>query len=301
MTLKRFFPTFLIVFLISVPALPQNLEDYITKYNADNGKGYLQPVADAFGASFNSGLFHSAQLKKLGFQAYLGVVTTAAFIPSKSKTFTATTDGEFAPVQSAEVPTVFGPVDPVTVDGNGGTAYVFPGGINAKFIPFAMPQLTIGSLYGTDVTLRYFAYSVNEDVGSVNMFSWGLRHSISQYFPVLPLDIAVGFYSQKFNVGDYFKANAWIADVQASKRILLFTFYGGLGYENSKTTIHYTNEDENTEINYDLTGSNNIRFTAGVTFNLGPVKLNVDYNLASQSILCVGLGVGIGEKGKAVK
>jgi hypothetical protein len=112
------------------------------------------------------------------------------------------------------------------------------------------------------------------------------------------LDIAVGYYNQQFNVGDYFRAKAWIAEVQASKRILLFTFYGGLGYENSKTKIHYTDDEDNTDITYDLTGGNTIRFTAGVTFNLGPVKLNVDYNLASQSVLCVGLGIGIGERGK---
>ena len=29
----------------------------------------MQPLADAFGATFNTGLFHSATMKKLGFQA----------------------------------------------------------------------------------------------------------------------------------------------------------------------------------------------------------------------------------------
>lgn len=299
MNLKRTFQVFLIVFFISIPAIPQKLDDFITKYNETNGKGYIQPIADVFGASFNSGLFHSARLKKLGFQGYLGVVTTAAFIPDKRKTFTATTEGDFTPVQSAKVATILGSTDPVKVNGDGGTTYVFPGGLNASLLPFALPQLSLGSVYGTDMTIRFYTYSVNKDVGRVNLFSWGLRHSISQYIPKLPLDLAVGFYSQQFKVGDYFKAKAWIANVQAGKRILIFTFYGGIGYENSKTKIHYTNNDNDTEITYDLTGANNIRFTAGVTFNLGPVKLNVDYNLASQSVLGVGLGVGIGENGKS--
>jgi predicted porin len=87
-----------------------------------------------------------------------------------------------------------------------------------------------------------------------------------------------------------------MATVQASKTVKIFTFYGGLGYENSKMKIEYTNQDDDTNISFDLTGSNNIRFTAGLTFNFGPVKLNVDYNLASQSVLCAGLGIGIGDK-----
>jgi hypothetical protein len=174
--------------------------------------------------------------------------------------------------------------------------YVFPGGLNASMLPLAVPQLTLGSVFGTDVTVRYFGYSTNKEIGKLNLFSWGLRHSISQYVKVLPLDLAVGFYKQQFTLGDYVKSNSWYAGVQASKRVLLFTFYGGLGYENTKMDLHYTNLNDNTKIDFSLTGSNSIRFTAGVTFNLGPVKLNVDYNLASQSTLCVGLGIGIGEK-----
>jgi hypothetical protein len=174
--------------------------------------------------------------------------------------------------------------------------YVFPGGLDVSLLPIAVPQLTLGSVFGTDVTVRYIGYSINKDIGKLNLFSWGLRHSISQYVKVLPLDLAVGFYSQRFSLGDIARCNSWYAGVQASKRIIIFTFYGGLGYENSKMDFHYTSQDDNTKIDFSLKGSNSIRFNAGVTFNLGPVKLNVDYNLASQSVLCAGLGIGIGEK-----
>ena len=101
-------------------------------------------------------------------------------------------------MKTAEVSTLFGPTDPVEVTGDAGTVYVFPGGLNVSMLPFAVPQLTLGSVFGTDLTVRYFAYSTNEDIGKLNLFSWGLRHSISQYVPVLPLDLAVGFYSQQF-------------------------------------------------------------------------------------------------------
>ncbi|HJX71440.1 MAG TPA: DUF6588 family protein [Bacteroidales bacterium] len=276
-------------------ATSQDIEELVSKYTENNGKGYMQPLADAFGATFNTGLFHSARMKKLGFQAYLGVVASTAFISDKRTTFDATTQGFTDPEITAEAPTVFGPTESVNVNGPGGTVYVFPAGMNVKMIPFAIPQLSIGSVYGTDLTFRFITFNLGEDFGDLNVFGWGVRHSISQYLKELPVDIALGVYNQSFKVGDIVSANAWLVSAQASKRVMLFTFYGGLGYENTKLDLEYTNEEEDVDIAFDLTGKNSIRLTAGVTFNFGPAKLNVDYNIASQSVLSVGLGVGIGE------
>jgi hypothetical protein len=204
---KRLISFVLFAVLVNISVFPQSIDDFIGKYKESNGQGYVQPFADVFGASFNTGLFHNAMIKKMGFQAYLGVVTTAAFIPDKRKTFMATTEGNFTPVKTEEVPTILGPADPVEVSGDGGTVYVFPGGLNASMLPFAVPQLTLGSVFGTDVTVRYYAYSVNDDIGKLNLLSLGIRHSISQYFSALPLDLAVGFYRQQFKLGDIIDGN----------------------------------------------------------------------------------------------
>lgn len=285
---------FACLFSIST-AVSQDIEELVSKYTENNGKGYMQPLADAFGATFNTGLFHSAKLQKMGFQMYLGVVASNAFISDKRTTFDATTQGFTDPEITAEAPTLFGPSESVDVEGPGGTVYVFPAGMNVKMIPFAIPQLSIGSVYGTDATIRFITFNLGEDFGDLSIFGWGLRHSISQHFKVMPLDIALGVYNQSFKIGDIASANAWLVSAQASKRVLIFTFYGGLGYENTKLDLEYTSEEEDVDIAFNLTGKNSIRLTAGVTFNFGPVKLNVDYNIASQSVLSVGLGVGIGE------
>ena len=295
MNTKQIIPAILLIVLSNTLAYPQTVEDLVSKYTEENGIGFTQPLGDALGATFNSGLFHSAHMQKLGFQMYLGLVTSGAFFSEKRETFMATTEGNFTPLQTAEVPTVVGPAESVEVNGDGGTVYVFPAGMNVRMLPFAVPQLTIGSVYGTDVTFRYFARSFNEDVGDLDLFSWGIRHSVSQYFSTLPLDLAVGLYNQRLRLGDILDCNSWFVVAQASKKIKIFTFYGGLGYENAKMDLEYTYEAEDTKVAFQLKGSNNIRFTAGVTFNLGPVKLNVDYSLASQSVLSAGLGIGIGE------
>lgn len=277
----------------------QDVETLLSKYTEENGQGYMQPLADVLGASFNSGLFHSAKVKKMGFQVYLGVSSSVAFIPDKRKTFEANPEGLFNPLNPQdlpiEVPTVFGEVETVSVPGQGGTAYLFPAGLNVNMVPFAVPQLTIGSVFGTDVTVRYFAMGLNEDFEDISVFGWGLRHSISQHIPAIPLELAAGMYFQNFDLGDYASADAMLFNLQASKKLMIFTFYGGLGYEKSTLDITYDDPEEGTEIRLNLDGKNSIRLTTGVTFNLGPVKLNVDYNFASQSILTLGLGLGFGE------
>ena len=295
MNLKRIILFTLAVFFSFSITTSQDIEELVSKYTESNGKGYMQPLADAFGATFNSGLFHTAGLKKLGFQAYLGVVASTAFISDKRTTFDATTQGFTDPEITATAPTVFGPGEAVSVDGPGGTAYVFPAGMNVKMIPFAIPQLSVGSVYGTDLTLRFITFNLGEDFGDLSVFGWGIRHSISQYVEALPLDVALGIYNQSFKAGDIVSANAWVVSAQASKKVLIFTFYGGLAFENTKLDLEYHNDEEDVDIAFNLNGKNSIRLTAGITFNLGPAKLNVDYNIASQSVLSFGLGIGIGE------
>lgn len=297
---------FTLVFLVSVQG--QSLEDYLSKYTQENGKQYLQPFADAFSADFNSGLFHNARLKKMGFQLYVGVVAQVAVIPSSAKFFQAYTEsGIFDPEGPYSVPTVFGPTEgkvvPIKASGNL-LEYAFPGGFDLDYVPLAMPQITIGSVFGTDFTARYASIDVT-DVGKIKVFGWGLRHSIDQYLDVLPIDLAVGYYNQSFKIGEYMDASANVLNLQASYSIPVLTFYGGFGYENSKVDVQYTYEgpdvspasiNRGDQILFEMEGANTMRFTLGMTINLGPVKLHGDYNMAKQNTFAVGLGIGINEK-----
>jgi hypothetical protein len=273
----------------------QSIESLLSKYTEDNGEKFMQPLADAFGANINSGLFHSAKVKKMGFQIYVGFSASMTFIPESKKYFNGTTEGLFSPQQSAKVPTVFGPTQTVSVNGDGGTTYTFPGGLNMKMLPYAIPQLTIGSVYGTDVTFRFFSMKLGDDIGKLNVFGIGLRHNLNQYLENLPLDLAGGIYYQSFKLGDIVKAHSILISAQASKRILIFTFYGGLGYENTQLNLEYTLEQDNSNISFKLKGKDNFRITTGIAFNMGPVKLNTDYNYAGQSIINIGVGVGFGD------
>nr|WP_319398679.1 DUF6588 family protein [uncultured Carboxylicivirga sp.] len=297
----------LFVFIIVGSVNAQSLEDYLSKYTQENGKMYLQPFADAFSADFNSGLFHNARIHKMGFQLYIGIVSQVAVIPSSAKSFMAYTESDlFDPQGPYEVPTVFGSTEGkvVPIDASGGLLeYTFPAGFDIDYVPLAMPQITLGSVYGTDITARFASVDI-EDAGKVKVFGWGLRHSIDQYLSVIPLDLALGYYHQTFKVGDYMDAKTNVINLQASYSVPVITFYGGLGYENSNVDVQYTYEgsdvnellESGDKVEFNMEGANTMRFTVGLTFNLGPVKLHGDYNLAKQNTFAVGLGIGINEK-----
>ncbi|NBC84067.1 MAG: hypothetical protein GVY19_11920 [Bacteroidetes bacterium] len=302
--MKKLFTVFLIALLPAIYSIAQtslDFEDVIGAYQGDNGEKFVQPLADVVTANFNSGLYHNAVAPKLGLQIYVGVKGMIGFIPDKNKTFMAQPPGYFEPQDLVEAPTLMGSSDAVVVDGENSTQAAFPGGLEVNWIPLAVPQLTLGSVYGTNLTLRYFQLGLSEDIGDIQIFGWGLKHNISQWIPgFIPLDLAAGFYLNEFQFTDYVEGSAGMVNLQASYTKLLITVYGGLGYEFSDLSIAYTFEDEesNTElpISYDLQGNNTMRLTAGVALNLGPVKLNVDYNLAYQSTLSFGLGLAFNDK-----
>ncbi len=272
----------------------QELEDYVSKYTSINGAGYMQPLADAFGGNLNSGLYHGARISTLGFHIYIGVEAMAALIADDQKTFTAKTEDPFSPAQTAQAPTLFGSGRGASVTGTGGTVFNFPGGLDIAKLPLAVPQVTVGSILGTEATVRYVKAKTDENIGEVKLFGFGGRHSLSQYFKDFPLDLAAGFFIQKFEIGDIVEANTKHFGVQASLSRSIFTLYGGVGYESATLDIAYDYESgAGTErIAFDLEAKNSVRFTAGVALNLLVLKLHADYNFGSQNVIAAGLGFG---------
>jgi hypothetical protein len=284
--------------LLTLSLHAQDFEDFVSKYTGANGEGFMQPLANAFGANLNSGWFHNAYIMDNGFQLYLGLTAMSAVIPQSSKTFTATTEGFFNPVQTVKAPTIFGSSESTVIQGDGGTAYAFPGGLDMDNLPLAVPNLALGSIWGTNVSLRWAAYDLGEDIGEISLFGWGIRHKIDQYIPVQPVNMALGFYMQQFTLGDWVDADGWLASLQASYQLRFVTLYSYLGFERSNLDVQYTYEADDSEIAFDLKGDNSLRFALGLTVNLGPLKVHGDYNMAKQSLFTLGVGIGINETEK---
>ena len=118
---------------------------------------------------------------------------------------------------------------------------VYPPGVNQSSVPMAMPQIAVSTL-GTELMLRYIPAIDIEDV-SFDLFGIGVKHSISQYIPLVPVDIAVQIMYNKFSLEgpDLSIATSNLAfNAHASRSFGLVTLYGGLQYESTTLDLDYT-------------------------------------------------------------
>lgn len=279
---------FLVLPIVAFSQVDQNLGSF----PESAVKGYIQPLVDVMGANLNSGLYHTASMSKF-FGFYVGVKGMAVFVPSSMKKFTAELGSDYNP-SSVETATVFG-----DKDGGARTRYRniqdvnLPGGIGLKLVPLAVPQVSLSTM-NSELLVRFVpSIKINDDVGSINLLGIGLGHSISQYIPMFPVNVAIQGVYQQLKVGSYLKATALNVNVHASKSFVFFTLYGGVGYETFSADINYTYKPPigtPQEISFSLKGKNNFRATAGFKLGLALFDLNVDYSVGNVNVLSAGFG-----------
>lgn len=178
---------------------------------------------------------------------------------------------------------------------------------NIPMLPLGAPQLTVGTIYGTQVAFRYLpAIKISEDLGESKYFGFGIQHNIGQWIPLpIPLNLSVGFFTQNLKVGDILESKATEYGLYASRTFgpgaLNVTPYAGFSLQSSKMSVSYDyvysikdangNDVNRTDkISFDLEGENTTKLTVGLAFKLAFLNLNVDYNVAKFST--VGAGVG---------
>lgn len=276
----------------------QSLEERLKQFGQDFGKGYCSPFVDAFGASLNSGWYHSANTDD-GLDLFIGAQVMLMPVPDESKVFSIASPYN-GTVQS--IPTIFGEKTSVPISGtpSGTTPDKYPEGVDVKWTPMVVPHLSIGNIYGTRIMLRWIPEVNIADYGKFSFFGMGVQHGLNRYIPALPLDVSAMIAFQNLNVGDLITSKALTFGAQASKTLSILTVYGGLAYESSSMTFSYTADipDINTgttiptKVDFDLSGTNTVRATIGLSLSLAILKISADYSLASQPVASLGVGLG---------
>ncbi|MBZ0198771.1 MAG: hypothetical protein K8H86_02810 [Ignavibacteriaceae bacterium] len=169
-------------------------------------------------------------------------------------------------------------------------------------LPMAAFQITGGTFYGTDVSLRFFPSISLGDLGKFSFFGIGFVHNPGVWLKnPLPLNVGVGFFTQTMKVGDIFSSTANQFGLYASKTFgagISVTPYTSLTVESSTTTLQYAYEydtaagHQKTDLKFDLEGDNGVGFTIGAAFSLAIVNLNIDYKLAKTSTASAALVFG---------
>lgn len=313
----------LLTFSISLYA-QNDLGSQISKVAGANAKNYLGSFLSGLGADLNSGFYHSADLHDvLGFD--LGLKVGAVMVKDEDRLFDFEMPDEVSHSSGLTLragtdydkiitgsPSVLGDkqgkeVKVKSTSPNlplrGTTIFTTPAGFDLKYLPLAAPQASIGLPLGLEVIGRFIpTVSLPEDAGKVNFVGFGLRHDIDQYIPLLPIDIAVHFMTQKLTVSDNKDAKLLTATgtaygIEVSKSLVLFTLYGGFQIEKSKWEIEpYTFSDisSGTTVKVDgfsLEGVNTSRFHAGIRILLLFVNIHADYSFATQPVLTAGVGI----------
>jgi hypothetical protein len=146
---------------------------------------------------------------------------------------------------------------------------------------------------GTEIMLRYLPSISLSDDEELNMFGIGLKHKISRYIPLSPVDISVQLLYNRLEITGVMDISAYAFNAHASKTFGLFTAYGGLQYESSTFDLDYDYtppaSSNSQRISVSIDGDNNFRATLGGSLKLAVIVLNVDYSLGSQSVLSGGL------------
>jgi len=316
--MKIFVGLILIIVTFTNMVYAESLTEKLEEFGTENGEAYIKPWVTSFGTSLNTGLYQSAKVMK-PFLFGVTLNTMLAFVPDEDKTFIAKSpsfefDGETYYVfneAELETATVFGnkgktfTVNDMIPDeiNTGGLDIKMPNGINLPAIPMFVPQVQVGLPAGNELLLRIFPKAqIDKDVGKISFLGAGLKHSISQYIPLVPIDIAIQGMYQQMKVGEIIDITSLAVNAHISKKILMWTFYGGLGYEKSKMDVKYDGtayavndnnllEELPEKIEFNIDGENEMRATAGIRYSIALVKLYADYTISKYNVLNFGLGL----------
>jgi len=270
---------------------------------SNDAKEYVKPVSTWFGTFFNSGTYYDASVADFfGFK--FNLIGMWTIIPENQKSFNPnpqlTGVGDVGPTA-----TVFGNKASYYLGSKG--FYTYPSGLSLNAVPSGIYQFA-ASTYNTELLLRFFPRTKFDET-KVGIFGFGIKHEISSYIPMLPVDIAVQIlynnFNFEFNDGDpvnytKLKSNNFAFNVHASKTFAgMFIVYSGLQYESSSMDFSYYFEDKNNYYpatgnkiqNLSVDGDNNFRFTLGGAVKLGVFVVNADLNLTTLTTFTTGLSL----------
>lgn len=275
------------------------IEDRFAVLGEDNVKEYVKPFVTTLGSAMNSGGFYTAGVPELfGFSvSFKGMMV---LIPDDQTKFTPVLPDRL----SEPTATIYG--DKGNAYGGPGGFIITPPGINKTSIPAGYPQVGL-SLLGTEVILRYLPKISIVEGNDIDMFGIGVKHNVSQYIPLFPIDISAQVLYSTITITstipntitNLINVTNLAFNVHASKTLGIITPYLGLQYESSSMDLQYTiNGDPSSgdpslqtdrDVKVSVDGDNSFRAVLGASLKLAVIVLNADVSFSSQTIISSGL------------
>jgi len=332
-----------LVFLSSFASAQNGFDQLIKSSPADATKligSFAEPLFKGFGTGLNSGWNNTAKTKKfLHFD--LRITATVAQVPTSDQSFDVTKIGlsnhlQLDPSSPTSIAPTFGGskngatplLDILDDNGHKISSFSMPNGV-IQYIPAPNVQLTIGLVKNTDLTIRTTpTLNISDNVGSISMFGFGLKHNIAGDLKVIPFDLAVAVnynrikYSKSLDVkpdNGYQPAPGSQTDfstqsftgtfsgtnvqVIISKKLLFFTPFLSAGYQTANTNVSILgNYPVDTSTGYYGTISNPVHinensisgFRADAGFQLNLAILRIYASVSEGQYLSANAGIGLG-------
>ena len=157
------------------------------------------------------------------------------------------------------------------------------GGADLSTVFASIPQIEIGSLYGTELLLRFIPpVNLGQTIGDFAFWGVGLKHSISQYF-----------YKEQFNDKNYFE----LKEIQPFDLAAQFVYQGTyltnkVGVTQADLTANATILNANLNASYYL--NKYINFFTGLSYQTISIESEYVYKLPVE----IQWQLGLLEKGK---
>ena len=276
------------------------LETNLGALTDENAKGYMGPLPSAVSGTLNSAIFHTGHVPKsqFGFQIEFHAMTVG--FDDDDRLYTPTDPVGFQredPDGVFEAPTIIGGTQHVEQAGEVGTKLFHPGGFDLDNFTLAVPQLTIGSFYGTRAAIRWISLDLGDaDLGELDLFGIGIQHSITQYFVEPPIDVALGGFFQQFDIGDKIVDSQMLqVMLMGSKKYGMVEPYVGIGYDTFDMEVEYVRDegDIDADVAVDFDPEDNAHLTTGVRLNLTNVMVHAEFNAAAETGFAIGLSFGM--------
>ena len=311
---------YLFTFLAGVIGFTSNGQLAIFEDDIKQGEklieAYFTPMAESFGAGLNNGWYNTAKPHSLG-GFDLTFTLNTVIIPNSAKTFNIEDAGDTVfTSENTEASTIFGSNETTTMLYNPSSvsgiesSFEMPGGFKTPAMPLPMLQAGIGLIKNTAIDIRYMPMLNVGNNFNVNLFGIGLKHDLLQWIPVagdaIPMSLSLqgGYTTLNTELkisGQEVSLNtkATTINLVASKRLLMFTGYAGVGY-NSATTTFSSNANFdlggvqfNEKVEVPFESNNNLRANIGLRFNITLVTIQADYTFSEYPTATLGLGVSL--------
>ena len=319
--------------LISLSSFTQNntqedVPNFITQKDASSFlQSYLSPLGEILGAGLNNGWYNTAKPHKLlGFDITLTVNTVQ--VPSDKNIFNPNDINNFSSEKNS-TPTILGSGEGSEIIYQSNETvlnFTMPnqGLLKMNFIPIPIVNAGFGLIKKTEIDIRYLP-SYDYDLGFIGkgrlaLKGLAVKHDLLQYIPVvgdaipMSLSIQAGYTKlyTSFNIDD--PNSTSIQDIEldvqastinliASKKILMITAYGGIGYNSSTTTFSsntninigegtsFTTFDLPLEIKFET--QNELRANLGLRFNITVIALQANHTFSKYPITTIGIGISL--------